>query len=123
MSEEVIFRQGNIEVSKTMAKFGNVTYPIAGIGSVFVAAPSRVGLYVAAAVAVLIGFWIGADAGAGAAIVGLIVGGVLALIAYNLKYRLMLRTASGDQQALESRTEQLVVDVKTAIERAVVLRG
>lgn len=36
MSEEVIFRKGTIIITPTMARFGSATYPIAGIGSVFV---------------------------------------------------------------------------------------
>jgi hypothetical protein len=54
--EEAIFRNGNIEVTKTMAKFGNITYPIAGIGSVSVTAPDRIGGYVLS-VAIAIGGW------------------------------------------------------------------
>jgi hypothetical protein len=48
MSEETFYRDKSIEISRTMAKFGKTTYPIAGIGSVFVRAPQRSGAYTVA---------------------------------------------------------------------------
>jgi hypothetical protein len=117
--EEAIFRNGNIEVTKTMAKFGNITYPIAGIGSVSVTAPDRIGGYVLS-VAIAIGGW---TIGGGWALAGVIAAVVVAVVTSCLTYKLMLHTASGDKQALESLIPKLVTEVKEAIERAVVLRG
>jgi hypothetical protein len=45
--DEIVYSAGNIVISKTLARFGGVTYPVNGIGSVYVAKPKRLGLIIA----------------------------------------------------------------------------
>ncbi|BCW88012.1 hypothetical protein sos41_11500 [Alphaproteobacteria bacterium SO-S41] len=120
MGDEVIYKKGGIEISRTLARFGSTSYPIAGIGSVFISKEKNTAgiilgvaimLFGAVSLKNLWGF-------------GLLVLGIALAIWASRDHtsRLMLRTASGDQQAFEGTVAQ-VAEIKAAIEQAVQLRG
>jgi hypothetical protein len=117
--DEIVYQSGSIVISKTLARFGETSYPINGIGSVFIAAPNRLPYFLAAIFVAVAGVWIG-DQGIW---LGFAIGLLVALAAFGRMYVLILRTASGDQQAMRSCTAKSVSDVKDAIERAVIQRG
>ena len=123
MDEELVFKSDTVVISKTLAQFGGVTYPINGIGSVRIDAPKRENWYLSGAALILVGlFGLGGDGSWGL----LCILGGAAAIAVGYKFlpeKLMLRTASGDVQAYESVNIDEVKDIKEAIERAVVMRG
>ncbi len=53
----------------------------------------------------------------------LVIGGLIIAASTSRPYYLMLRTSSGDTQALESKDIHFVSSVRTAIEKAVTSRG
>jgi hypothetical protein len=122
MEDEIVFRAGDIEITKTLARFGSTTYPINGIGSVHIEKGNLLGPIAVSAVLLFFGLaegwpketwqWV-------CAALGVLIG----LAAFNWPAKLMLRTASGDQQALESVDMAHLQTVKNAIERAVTMRG
>src|SRR6187200_1648867 len=122
MSDDAIYTAGDILITTTLARFGKTSYPIASIGSVRVDRPDRTGLIVGCIVAVVIGLIALAQA-SGWGVLALIVGAALLVRAFAIPHKLMLRTASGDQQAFESTKLDDVEAVKAAIEKAVTLRG
>jgi Family of unknown function (DUF6232) len=122
--DEIVYNAGNIIISKTLARFGGVTYPVNGIGSVYVAKPKRIGLIIFGLIMGAVGLALLRDdkvQGGGIVFIG--IGVVLIIVAITKAHRLMLRTASGDQQAYESRSAKELLQIKAAIERAVMLRG
>jgi hypothetical protein len=122
--DEIVYQSGDIIISKTLARFGGVTYPVNGIGSVYVMKPKRVGLFVVGIIAVIIGLALLPSKDSSVA--GLVIsvfGALMLLAAWRKPHKLMLRTASGDQQAYESTSKNDLFQIKAAIERAVVLRG
>ena len=125
MNEEAIFSQGDVNVTKTLVRIGATSYPVNGIGSVLVK-PREIqwkALF-GAIVAALIGFSaIGSKDGAGAGALALVIAIALAIYAFTRPDTLVLRTASGDQDALASTDKDLMNKVKAAIEVAVARRG
>jgi Family of unknown function (DUF6232) len=124
MSEEVIFSSGNVIVSKTLVRIEQASYPIQGIGSVMVDKPVSPGLR---GLSVFFGFcsFLG-FLGYESRVLGLIFLGLSLLSFYfalNRANVLVLRTASGDQNALRSIDKSHLDSVKNAIEKAVALRG
>jgi hypothetical protein len=117
MSDELVFQQNNVSVSKTLVKIDGTSYPINSIGSVFIQEASSLGHYIVAAVMFLIGI------ASGSLIFMVIIAGILVILGINKKSVLILRTASGDQQALRAKDLRFLGAVKSAIERAVSLRG
>jgi hypothetical protein len=122
MSEASIYHTGNILITTTLARFGKTSYPIASIGSVRVDSPDRRGAIVGCIVAAVIALVALGQASGWAVLAGLVAVGLLARV-FTLPHKLMLRTASGDQQAYESTKLDDVEAVKAAIEKAVTLRG
>jgi O-antigen/teichoic acid export membrane protein len=132
MEDEILYQQGAVVVSKTLTRIGSVSYPINGIGSVLVASPQRRGLLSGSMVCILVGVSMYAgdssDASHESSVSGvagalLLLAVVLAIAAYMRPYRLRLRTASGDQNVLESRNRSYLEEIKAAIEQAVARRG
>jgi hypothetical protein len=125
VSEESIFVSENVVVTRTLAKFDDVTYPINGIGAVFVKAPTfEKGVLVfllgcalgfGGLVFLTINTWVSMFCfiGVSCSIVG----------SFILPIQLMLRTGSGDKVAFESRDKKLIAALKAAIERAITERG
>jgi len=125
MSEEVIFQQGSVIVTKTLVRIGNKSYPVNGIVSVFV---RNVGIVwwaaIVGAVAVLIGLANSSGAsGTQNMVAGLVIGGGLIVYALTRPSVLVLKTAGGDVDALVTRDKAFLNDIKTAIEEAVAKRG
>ena len=112
-----------IMISKTMARFGNVSYPVASIGAVSISKEksmlARLGIVVG-----LIGLisFFGANKELA---LGWLVAGIALVVIGNvlIKTTLMLRTASGNQQAYSSSDKEFVQQLKAAIETAVAKRG
>ena len=125
MEDEVILAENSagITISKTMARFGNVSYPIASIGAVSISKEKsmlvRLGVIVGiVGVALLFG------SNREVALPWLVAGIALIVLGIALvKTTLMLRTASGNQQAYGSRDKEFVQQLKAAIETAVARRG
>jgi hypothetical protein len=122
MSDE-LFSQGDVRVTKTMAYLGGTSYPINGITAVFVAQKK---ISVKAIIGgVVLGFF-----GLGILVESVLFGVVLLAVAVCLfylafyrPYRLMIRTAAGDTQALEGMNKEFIDSVRLAIESAVAQRG
>jgi hypothetical protein len=116
---ESVFNAANITVTRTLVQIGGASYPVNGIGSVMVIRPSRAGWFFAGGFFVLVGLVLIGSVGTYAIILG------AALIGIGLlqPHRLMIRTASSNQQALTSRDRNFLHSVKQAIETAVALRG
>lgn len=107
-----------------MARFGGVSYPIAGIGSVRIKKYDSNLLIGLAVLSGLVGLGVILSNGFSiAAIVFLGIAMLCGLAAKGKASKPMLRTASGDQQAYESRKLAELDAIKTAIEKAVMLRG
>jgi len=122
MGEELFYHQGNVEISKTLARFGGVTYPINGIGSVLIVPPNRTGAIVLAVMAAAIFVVSLNNNNSGLGIGAVVVGLVAAALAFRMPFKLVLRTASGDQQATVGDIATLSA-IKAGIERAVIARG
>lgn len=119
-----IYRDSNVQITKTLVRIGQKSYPINGIGSVDIKKPdneSAFGMAILAFGAAVVAGYNGAEPG----VIGLlIVVAVIALIVgYGKPSFLVLRTASGDQQALSSKKAEYLLKVKSAIETAVAMRG
>lgn len=125
MQEESIFAQGEVSVTKTLVKIGSTSYPVNGIGSVLVRPRSISWKALAAgAVAALVGVSaMGQKDGIAVGLVLLAVAAALIWYALTRPDVLVLRTSSGDQDALFSTDKDLMNRVKAAIETAVAKRG
>lgn len=114
---EVLFQSGDITVTRSVAKFGNSTYPIANIGSVVI--EREPGFL--AVMAVLSGFILGAFLWAASnVLVGVAAFFALLFLSRFLpqKRKITLKTSSGDVTALKSGDVALVESVHRAIETA-----
>ena len=119
MNGDIIYNKGGVEISQTLARFGGTSYPIAGVGSVFVTSSYSTGGLI---VGILMAF-IGVATGKPAGFVFAVIGALLAVASVmRTTNSLMLRTSSGDQLAFTGTLEQ-VSEIKAAIERAVQMRG
>jgi hypothetical protein len=118
-----VFRSGTIEITRSIARFGETSYPIANIGAVSVKDdPSHwVGVSGLLVIAGIIGFFGGSPLWGIVLLSGAIVAGIIASTRGRLK--VMLRTSSGNEQAFTSTNKELVRQVKAAIESAVASRG
>lgn len=114
---DALFQSGNITITRSVAKFGNSTYPIANIGSVTIESESRTIAGLLVMVAIGGGIWSGISAGW---IAGLAFFGVAIFLAMKVpdKRKLTLKTSSGDVTALSSSDVKLVENVREAIESA-----
>lgn len=114
---EVLFQSGDITVTRSVAKFGNSTYPIANIGSVVIEdeANSLSGWILLLGIGV--GIWAGISSHW---IMGVVIAGVALFLGIKVptKKKLTLKTSSGDVTALSSGDTNLVESVRLAIENA-----
>ena len=125
MDEEAIFSQGTVSVTKTLVRIGATSYPVNGIGSVLVK-PRQVQwkAIIGAVIAAFIGLsMMSSKDGGVVGVVALLIAAALAYYAFTRPDILVLRTASGDQDALASTDKDLMHKVKAAIEVAVAKRG
>lgn len=121
MDNAVLFSSGAVEISRSIARFGDTSYPIANIGSVSVAQTGKSPLKTFGAFLVLIGLLLYFSKGLPLAVV---IGGIgLAIIWYaSQEVTVVLKTSSGDVQALRTRDKSLASQVKSAIEQAFTMR-
>ena len=119
---ENIYSEGNISVTKTLVKVGKTSYPINGIGSVYVYKPNSIVLYVIAGVCIVIAYN-AREANPDNVPVLVIISVVCIVASFLRQSSLKIRTSSGDQQLLKSRNSKLLESIKSAIEKAVALRG
>ncbi len=136
MPQELLFELGDVRVTPHIAQFGGTSYQIANIGSVRV-----VPLKKRNPVAVVI-FLLGlgllavaifghydnepAEAKSGVVLAGLgmmLAAGLLQFAWPRRVFMLMLKTSSGDVEALKSRKKKFVFDVKQAVEQAFIARS
>ena len=132
MDDDLILsnKKEGVLITKTVAHFGNVSYPIGSIGAVWTTKDSPRLAYLGCLVLLVdlitylntlnipkytdktqFVYW--AIGGAAMILIGLRMSGA----------KLMLRTASGNQQAIWTRNVAFVQELKTAIETAVTKRG
>lgn len=122
--EAVFYDQGGIRISKTLAKFRGSSYPVGGINLVFVAAPRRLLVSIVGIVFLVIAYQTyTSDKTTGSSLAFLVVGVAALLIALGRPYALVLRVASGDQRVTTSRSKRTLLEIKEAIEQAIVARG
>lgn len=117
MAEEVYFRHGDVIIGPTMAHFGSTSYPIANIGSVSVKDIGRGAAAPLGVIVAIVGLILLVQSKIFVALILLALGVVL-FIRAKPKAALVLKTSSGDVQAMESAEKQIIADTKAAIERA-----
>jgi hypothetical protein len=122
MNEEVFFEGDRIKVTNSRFVVGNQTHAINGVTSVssHVTPPSRIGLIIGAIVGLFV-----LGAGGWAILVGL---GVTAACSYMLylqkpTHTVILRSASGEVEALSSTDAGMIGGVITALNSALIHRG
>lgn len=123
MTDSILFKHKDITIDKSIARFGETSYPIAHIGSVStkkigagLQAPFGGILFLAGLVALI------TKTSAIGGIGLIVLGGAMYYLA-KPKTALVLRTSSGDQQAFKDANAELVAKIKQAIESAIVSRG
>jgi len=125
MDDEIIYSSGNVVITKTLVRIGGISYPINGIGSVWVAKPStpafRIFFLVLLGFLVLVTLFDSKTVGMG--VFFLVIAVVVFASTTGRPSHLVLRTASGDQPALASTDLAMLSSVKAAIETAVARRG
>jgi Family of unknown function (DUF6232) len=136
MPQELLFELDDVRVTPHIAKFGGTSYQIANIGSVRVV-PLRRRNPVAVVVFLLgLGLLAGAIFGpygnepaeaksvAALASLGIMLAACLLQFVWPRRvFRLVLKTPSGDVEALTSRRKKFVFDVKQAVEQAFIARS
>ena len=124
MDDEAVYQSADVTITRTMARFGDTSYPIGGIGSIRIEQKANETMAGWGVLLVLIGIALLAWSGSlAAAAFTLVLGIVLIVAAFKQPHTLMLRTASGDFQAYEARDVEQLNKIKSALERAVQLRG
>lgn len=123
MNGETFLNESNVSITKTMARIGETSYPINGIGSISVVAgeDKGMGFWAVAVICGVIGLF---SLPSGFGVVMVLVAGILVVAALNQKkeFHLVFRTASGDTQALTSEDRSYLERVKNAVEQAVAAR-
>ena len=123
MEEKVFFESGNVKVSNARFVVGNQTHAMNGVTSVssHTTPPSRLGLIIGVIVGILI--LLGAEGGA--KVVGLAIAGACGFLLYNQKstHAVVLRSASGEVQALSGTDEGYINGVVGALNEALIHRG
>jgi Family of unknown function (DUF6232) len=134
--EHLLFQLENVRITPHIAQFGGTSYQIANIGSVRVVTLKR--RNPVAVVMFLLGLALLAVAFAGPYSIelgetkpGVVATGLGAMLAAFLlqlvwprrAFMLILKTSSGDVEALTSRNRKFVFDVKQAVEQAFIARA
>lgn len=114
----VIFKQGNVVIEKNLAKFGSTSYPIANIGSVSLVKIGT-GLWKPSGVVLaLMGAYLAVTSNREVGALLFLVGAAMFFLT-KAKSALVLKTSSGDAQAISSSDHDLVMKIKSAIEQAI----
>lgn len=123
MSEQVFFESGDVKVTNARFVVGNQTHAMNGVTSVssHVTPPSRMGPIVGIAVGLLM--LLAAD-GSGK-LIGLVIAGIAGFILYSQKamHAVVLRSASGEVQALTGTDANHINGVVSALNEALIHRG
>lgn len=121
--EEFIYKNGRIEITKSLARINEVSYPIANIGSVTTQDSDPSALLGLGGLLIIVGIIVSFNGKAGGGVPLAVIGLILAFLgSRRQKRKLILKTSSGDQMALQG-TATLVDEVRVAIEKAVVMRS
>ncbi len=114
---DVLFESSNILITKSVAKFGSATYPVANISSVGI---SESYPYALLGIIVALGgmFWAGYAIGAGAGILVLAIALYVTFKRLPKKYSLTIRTSGSDVTVFTSKDYGLVDNVRGALETA-----
>jgi len=125
MDDEIIYSSGNVIITKTLVRIGGISYPINGIGSVWVSKPSTPTFRIV--FLVVVGIFAAASFSdpktVGMGVFFLVIAVVIFASMRGRPSHLVLKTSSGDQQALSSTDVAFLTSVKAAIEQAVTRRG
>jgi hypothetical protein len=136
LPQELLFEQNDVRITPHVASFGSTSYQISSIGSVHVG--QRKKRHPVAVVVFLLGLGALATAIVASRATGLAddyfpmaaIGVSFMVAAFCLQfvwprhlYVLVLRTSSGDVDALTSRKKQLVSNVRQALEQAFMIRA
>ena len=120
--EQTLYFVDGVQVTPTLVRIDDASYPINGIGSVFIK-PAKRTLPVLLAILFLLVAVVFSQSDTGLAGGAILLTFVCAVAAVLAKNGLILRTSSGDQRALAARGRRTLLEVKAAIEQAVALRG
>ena len=136
MPQELLFEQNDVRITPHVASFGSTSYQISSIGSVDVG--QRKKRHPVVVVVFLLGLGVLATAIVASRTTGLAddyfpmaaIGVSVMVAAFILQfvwprrlYVLVLRTSSGDVDALTSQKQQFVSNVRQALEQAFVVRA
>lgn len=134
--ELLLFELENVRITPHIAQFGGTSYQIANIGSVRVVSLKRRNpvavvmffLGLALLVVAFVGPYSVDFAEAKPSVVATGLGAMLAAFLLQLvwprrAFMLILKTSSGDVEALTSRKKKFVFDVKQAVEQAFIARA
>ena len=123
MSEQVFFENGNVKVTNARFVVGNQTHAMNGVTSVasHVAHPSRLWPIIG----IVVGLLILLSADGSGKLVGMAVAGIAGFILYNQKatHAVVLRSASGEVQALSGTDADHINGVVSALNEALIHRG
>ena len=120
--EQTPYFVDGVQVTSTLVRIDDASYPINGIGSVFIKPAKRTPSVLLAVLFLLVAIK-SSQSDAGFAEGAILVAMVCAVAAVMAKNGLILRTGSGDQRALAAHGRRTLLEVKAAIEQAVALRG
>ena len=123
MEEKIFFESGDVKVTNARFVVGNQTHAMNGVTSVssHSTAPSRMGLIIGLVVGILI--LIGASGGT--KMVGVAIAGLCGFLLFSQKstHAVVLRSASGEVQALSGTDEARITGVVSALNEALIHRG
>jgi uncharacterized protein DUF6232 len=125
VNQELLYASKNVNITSTAAHFGNTTYQIANIGSVTIVDKRRLrGIAIAL---FLIGLALATQMNANQNMGAVGIGGLILSIIVQMVWpvresTLVLKTSSGDIQAITSRDREYVDELKGAIEQAFAMR-
>ena len=123
MSETIFFENGNVKVTNARFVVGNQTHAMNGVTSVasHVTPPSR-GAWIAG---VAFGLLMTIVADGAGKLIGLAIAGVCGFLLYNQKstHAVVLRSASGEVQALSGTDSNYINGVVSALNEALIHRG
>lgn len=125
MAEQILYKQGDVFVSQSRFMVKNQTYAMQGVTSVRqdTKPANRTGAYFLAGLGIL--FLIGSGQSAVFAVLGILSIALAILVWFLTKptYIIVLRSSSGEAQALSSNDGNYIDEVVTALNQAIIARG
>lgn len=123
----VVYSNGSIKITETLAIINGVSYPINGIVSVFASRKKFNALaFIIGLVSVICGFILFSDNNQDnefLAVFLFILGLVVVVGSLVRPYYLVIQNAAGSTNALKSHSLKFIAEVRSAIEEAVSVRG